>query len=89
MPNHEEICQGADHEHAVRILLQSAVAHLGKSEHALDGAEDVLDLRPHFRLRPVPGLLAFIDDPAMTVATIGKVLGLWRAVTDHVLLRLK
>ena len=52
----------------MRILLQSAIAHLGKSKHALNDAKDVFDLRPHFRFRPVPRLLAFIDHATVAVA---------------------
>ena len=70
----------------MRILLQSAIAHLGKSKHALDDAEDVLNLRPHFRLGPIPSLLKFINNATVAVATVGEVLGLWRVTANHVLL---
>ena len=70
----------------MRILLQSAIAHLDEAEHALDDAEDVFNLRPHFRLGPVLRLLDLVDHAMLTIAAIGEVLRLWRTSADHVLL---
>src|SRR5579884_4554228 len=43
------------------ILLQAAIAHLGKSEHALEDAERPLHPGAYAGLGPVPALLLFMD----------------------------
>ena len=41
--HHEQIGQRAGHEQAMRVLLQPAIAHLGKAEHPLDDPDRMFD----------------------------------------------
>jgi IS5 family transposase len=50
--HHEQIGQRAGHEQAMGVLLQPAIAHLGKAEHPLDDPDRVFDPGPHFRNAP-------------------------------------
>jgi len=54
-PRYEQIREGAGHEETVRVLVQAAIAQLGKAEHPLDHADAVLDLCPHLRFGPEAG----------------------------------
>ena len=47
---HEQIGQRAGHEQAMSVLLQPAIAHLGKAEHPLDDPDRMFDPGPHFGL---------------------------------------
>ncbi len=49
----EQIGQRAGDQQAMRVLLQPAIAHLGKAEHPLDDPDRVLDFGPHVRLGAV------------------------------------
>ena len=40
---HEQIGQRAGHEQAMSVLLQPAIAHLGKAEHPLDDPDRMFD----------------------------------------------
>jgi hypothetical protein len=80
---HEQIGQCADHDQAMRILLQSAVAHLGKAEHPLADPDRVLDPGPHFGLGAVFRPLDLIHDAAVAVAAIDEIPGLGSVLPDH------
>jgi len=41
------------HQQAMRVLLQSAIAYLGKAEHPLDDPDRMFDPGPHFGLGAV------------------------------------
>ena len=62
---YEQIGQCAGHEQAMGVLLQPAIAHLGKAEHPLDDPDRMLDPGPHFGLGAVFRPLDLIDDAAM------------------------
>ena len=47
---HEQIGQRAGDEQAMGVLLQPAIAQLGKAEHPLDDADRMFDPGPHFGL---------------------------------------
>ena len=47
---HEQIGQRAGDEQAMSVLLQPAIAHLGKAEHPLDDPDRMFDPGPHFGL---------------------------------------
>ena len=51
--NHVQIGQRTGHEQSIRILHETAVAHLGESEDALDDQERMFDFGTHPRLRGV------------------------------------
>ena len=55
---HEQIGQRAGHEQAMGVLLQPAIAHLGKAEHPLDDPDRMLDPGPHFGFGAIFRLLA-------------------------------
>src|SRR5437763_14278691 len=80
---HKQIGQRAGHEQAMGILLQPAIAHLGKAEHPLDHPDRMLDPGPHFRLGAVFRPLDLIDNTAVAVAAIGEIAGLGRMLPDH------
>ena len=72
---HEQIGQRAGGEQAVEVLVQSAIAHLGKAEHPLDDADRMFDPGTHFGLGAVFRPLDLIDNTA--VAAIGEIAGPW------------
>src|SRR6201993_2030318 len=63
------------------VLLQPAIAYLGKAEHPLDDPDRMFDPGPHFGLGAVFPPLDLIDNPA--VAAIGEIAGLGRMLPDH------
>src|SRR5689334_24469955 len=67
----------------MRVLLQPAIAHLGKAEHPLDDPDRMFDPGPHFRLGAVFPPLDLIHDAAVAVAAIGEITGLGRMIPDH------
>ena len=75
----------ARHEQAMSVLLQPAIAHLGKAEHPLDDSDGMLDPGPHFGLGAVFRPLDLIHDTAVAVASIGEIPGLGRIplITDR------
>src|SRR5215472_3003335 len=79
----EQIGQRAGHEEAMRVLLQSAIAHLGKAKHPLDDPDHMFNPGPHFGLGAVFHPLDLIDNTAVAVAAIGEIPGLGRALPDH------
>ena len=70
---HEQICQRAGDEQAMRVFLQPAIAHLGKAEHPLDDPDRMFDPGPHFGLGTVFRPLDLIDNIAVAVAAIGEI----------------
>src|ERR1044071_2357702 len=80
---HEQIGQCAGHQQAMFVLLEPAIAHLGKAEHPLDDPDRMFDPSPHSGLGAVFPPLDLIDDAAMTVAAIGEILGLGCVLPDH------
>jgi hypothetical protein len=48
--DHEQIGQCTGHEQAMSVLVELAVAHLGKAEHPLADPDRMLDPGPHFGL---------------------------------------
>src|SRR5215469_15060337 len=79
----EQIGQCAGHDQAMSVLLQPAIAHLGKAEHPLDDPDRMFDPGPHFGLGTIFRPLDLIDDAAVPVAAIGEVLGLGGVLPDH------
>ena len=80
---HEQVGQCAGDEQAVGVFLQPAIAHLGEAEHPLDDPDRMFDPGPHFGLATIFRALDLINDAAVAIATIGKVLGLWGVLPDH------
>ena len=80
---HEQIGQRAGHEQAMGILLQPAIAHLGKTKHALDDPDWMLDFGAHLRFGPVSRPLDLIDNTAVAVAAVGEIASLGGMLTDH------
>src|SRR4029079_12058034 len=72
-PRYKQVRQGAGHEQSVRVLVQAAVAQLGKADHPLDHANAVLDLCPHLRFGSVLRLLSLVDHPAVPIPAVGEV----------------
>src|SRR5204863_9343904 len=79
----KQIGQRTDHEEAMRVLLQTAIAHLGKAEHPLDDPDHMFNPGPHFGLGAVFRPLDLIDNTAVAVAAIGEILGLWCVLPEH------
>ena len=59
---HKQIGERAGHEQAMSVLLEPAIAHLGKAEHPLDDPDRMLDPGPHFGLGAVFRPLDLIHD---------------------------
>src|SRR5947207_1130001 len=79
----KQIGQRTDHEEAMRVLLQTAIAHLGKAEHPLDDPDHMFNPGPHFGLGAVFRPLDLIDNTAVAVAAIGEIAGPGRALPDY------
>src|SRR5215469_5875481 len=77
----EQIGQRTGHQQAMRVLLQTAIAHLGKPEHPLDDPDHMFNPGPHFGLGAVFRPLDLIDNTAVAVAAIGEIPGLGRALS--------
>ena len=69
----EQIGERAGGEQAVRVFVQTAVAHLLETKHALDDAEHMLDAGAHLRLRPVLRPLNLINALLEAIAPVGEV----------------
>src|SRR5215831_5706621 len=80
---HEQIGQRAGDEQAMEVLVQPAIAHLGKAEHPLDDPDRMLDAGPHFRLGAVFRPLDLIDNTAVAVAAVGEIPRPGRVLADH------
>ena len=63
--HYEQIGQRTGHEEAMRVLLQTAIAHLGKAEHPLDDPDHMFNPGPHFGLGAVFRPLDLIDNTAV------------------------
>jgi hypothetical protein len=72
----EQIGQGASDEQAMEVLVQPAIAHLGKAEHPLDDSDRMFDPGPHFGFGAVFRPLDLTDNTAVAVAPIGEIPGL-------------
>ena len=68
----EQIGQRTGHEEAMGVLLQPAIAHLGKAEHPLDDPDHMFNPGPHFGLGAVFGPLDLIDNTAVAVTAMVK-----------------
>ena len=80
---HEKVGQGTGHEQAMSVLVDPAVACLGKAEHPLDDPDRMLDPGPHFGLGTIFRPLDLIDNTAVAVAAIDKVLRSRCVSADH------
>src|SRR3954451_20851941 len=80
---HEQIGQRAGHEQTMGVLVEPAVAHLGKAEHPLDDPDRMLDPGPHFGFGAVFRSLDLIHDAAVVVAAIDEIPGLGSVLPDH------
>ena len=65
---YEQIGQRAGHEQTMSVLVEPAIAHLGKAEHPLDDPDRMLDPGPHFGLGTIFRPLDLIDNTAVAVA---------------------
>src|SRR5580692_4418755 len=79
----EQIGQCAGHQQAMFVLVQPAIAHLGKAEHPLANPDDMIDPGAHFGLGAVFRSLDLIHDAAVAVAAIGEIPRLGRMFPDH------
>src|SRR5207245_7173377 len=73
-PTEKQIDQPASDKQPVRVLLQSSVAQLHKSELQLHHLKHMLHLRTHTRFRSVLRPLLFVNPMLVPVATMGVVL---------------
>jgi hypothetical protein len=79
VPAHnEQIGQRTGHQQAMGVLLQPAVAHLGKAQYPLDDPDRMFDPGPYFGFGAVFRTLDLIDNAAVAVAAVGEVAGLGR-----------
>ena len=67
----------------MEVLVQPAIAHLGKAEHPLDDPDRVFNPGPDFRFGAVFRPLGLIDNTAVAIAAIGEIPGLGRMLPDH------
>src|SRR6266581_8566988 len=74
LPTEKQIDQRASDKQPVRILLQSSVAQLHKSELQLHHLKYMLHLRTHTRFGSVLRTLLFVNPMLVPVATMGVVL---------------
>ena len=74
---HEQVGQRAGDQQAMAVLVQPAIAQLGKTEHPLDDPDRVFDPGPHLGFGAVFRPLDLIDNTAVAIAAIGEVFGLW------------
>src|SRR5215831_9385656 len=79
----EQIGQRAGDEQTMEVLVQPAIAHLGKAEHPLDDPDRVFYPGPHFGLGAVFRPLDLVDSSAVAMATIGEIASLGRVLPDH------
>ena len=67
----------------MRVLLQSSVTHLHKSEFQLHDLKWVLHLRPHAGFRPILRPLLFVNPVLIPITTVSVVLRQGGALADH------
>src|SRR6516164_3348051 len=70
---HKQIGQGAGHEQAMSVLLEPAVADLGKAEHPLDNPDRMLDFGSHLRFGAVFRSFDLVHNAAVAIAAVDKV----------------
>src|SRR5882762_1167039 len=66
---YKQVDQSAGDKQPMGVLLQPPVAHLHKSELQLHHLKHVLDLGPHFRLRPVLSPRNFVHNLTFVATT--------------------
>ena len=69
----------------MEVLVQPAIAHLGKAEHPFDDPDRMLDAGPHFGLGAIFRVLDLIDNTAVAVAAIGEIAGFGRSCLSSIL----
>ena len=67
----------------MRVLLQSSVTHLHKSEFQLHHLKHMLHLRTHARFGSVLGPLLLVNPVLITIATVSVVLRQGGTLLDH------
>ena len=82
----KQIGQRADHEQAMSILSEPAIAHFGEAKHSLDDADRMFDFGPYFRFAPVFRPLHLVHDTAMSIAAVDEIAGSRGVPADHRLL---
>src|SRR5437879_1462592 len=87
-PTEKQIDQPASDKQPVRVLLQSSVAQLQKSELQLHHLKHMLHLGTHARFGSVLGRLEFVNLILVPVATMSVVLRAWCALLNYMALSL-
>src|ERR1017187_3644052 len=82
MANSIEIGQRTGHEQSIGILHETAIAHLGETEDALDDQERMLDFGAHLRLGGVLRLLGRGEWIVSRGLVVGEVQGVGRMRLD-------
>ena len=82
-PRNEQIGERAGHQQAMGVLLEPAIAHLGKAEDPFDDPDRVLDPGPYLRLGTVLSPLDQVHHAALAIAAVGEVLGVGGVLPDH------
>src|SRR5215831_6487322 len=80
---HKQISERAGHEQAMRVLFETAVAHLGEAKHSLNDADRMLDFGAHLQFGPVFRPLDLVHDTAVAIAAVDEVLCSRCVLTDH------
>src|ERR1700747_2343384 len=80
---HEQIGQRTGYEQAMSILLEPAITHLGEAEQPRDDPDRMFDRGPRFGLGTIFRPLGLIDNAAVAVAAIDKVLRSRCVSADH------
>src|ERR1035438_9187505 len=86
LAHQEQIHQRASHKQAVRILVQSAIAHLDEPKLEFEYGKDVFHLGSYFGLGPVLLPFYLVDAILVAIALVGKVLGVRRMFAQHLAL---
>lgn len=76
--NEKNVGQGRRYKHAVGVLRQPTVAHLGESEHALDDPDRMLHPGTDARLGAILRLDRIVDKVLPLALPIGEIAGLRR-----------
>src|SRR5882724_12954672 len=86
LANQEQVHQSARHKQSVRVLVQSAIAHLDESELQLHHREHVFHLGAYAALGTVLLSFYFIDMVLVAIALVGKVQGVRSVFPQHLTL---
>src|SRR6266851_5765011 len=84
--HHVQIGERTGDEQAIRVLRDTAIAHLGEAEDALDDADGVLDSGAHARARPIDDALTRLEVFVAAPALLSKVFGRGSKSFDHLAL---